>query len=128
MKRLQERLQLIRPLFIPLILYIGLLSLSYTQAEKASSPVLAIAIALLPLAPAIFLAIGMVKAINQLDELERKIILEASALSFMIAFLGMIALGLLNQVGIATPNPIYLSLLMALLLFAGKLYGNWKHK
>ena len=128
MKRIRERLNLVRPLLIPLIFYIGLLAVSYTQADQTSNPKIAILIALLPMIPALFLAVGLVKAINQLDELERKIILEASAVSFMITFLGMLALGLLNQVGISTPDPIYLSLLMAVLLVISKLIGNWKHK
>jgi hypothetical protein len=128
MKRIRERLQLVRSLLIPLIFYIGLLAVSYTQAAETTNSTIAIMIALLPIIPAIFLAVGLVKAINQLDELERKIILEAAAVSFMITFLGMLALGLLNQVGISTPNPIYISLLMAVLLIASKFIGNWKHK
>jgi len=128
MKRTKERLALVKPLFVPLILYIGLLAVSYTQADSVDSPGMAITIARLPILPAIFLAIGLVRAINQLDELERQIILEAAAFSFMITFLAMLTLGLLNQAGIATPNPIYISLLMAILIIIGKLVGNWKHK
>ena len=128
MKRIKERLTLVRPLLVPLIFYIGLLAVSYTQAGSASTPSLAVVIALLPIIPAIFLAFGLIRAINQLDELEKKIILEAAAASFMLTFLAMLALGLLDQVGIASPNPIYISLMMALLLVIFKLIGNSKQK
>lgn len=128
MKRIKERIALVRPLLIPLILYIGLLAISCTTAASVDSPLLAIVITLLPMVPATFLAIGLVRAINQLDELERKIILEAASVSFIISFLAIIALGLLEQIGITPPNPIYISLLMAALLIITKLVGNRKHK
>ncbi len=128
MKRAKERFALVRPLMVPLILYIGLLAVSYFQADSAGTPALAAAIALFPILPAIFLAIGIIRAINQLDELEKKIILEAASASFMLTFLAMLAMGLLDQVGIAAPNPIYISSFMTVLLVVFKLFGNWKHK
>jgi hypothetical protein len=89
---------------------------------------LSIVLSLLPMIPAVWLAIGLVKAINQLDELERKIILEAAAVSFLVAFLGLIAISQLSRIGINSPDPMIISLAMAVLLILAKLAGNWKHK
>jgi hypothetical protein len=87
-----------------------------------------IVLVMLPMLPAIFLAVGFVKAVSKLDELERKIILEAAAFTLVITFLGMIALMLLKQAGVPAPDPGFLGLGMAILLVAGKLVGNWRHK
>jgi len=128
MKRTKERLQLMRPLLVPLVLYIGLLAVSSTQLDPAQTMTIRVILALLPMIPAIFLAFGFVKAVSKLDELERKIILEAAAFTLMVTFLGLIALGLLGMAGIPAPDPIYIGVGMALLLVIGKLYGNWRHK
>jgi hypothetical protein len=85
------------------------------------------AFVLLPMIPAAFLAIGTVKAIRKLDELEQKILLEAAAISFLLTFFVMIGLGFLSRVGVSTPNPIYISLFMMVVLLIGKLYGNRRH-
>lgn len=128
MKRVKERLHLIRPLLVPLIFYIGFLALSTNLVTPQLDQTTAIIMSLLPMIPAAFLAIGLVGAINKLDELEKKIILEAASASFLVTFLGLIALSQLNRVGIHPPDPIYISLLMAILVILAKLAGNWKHK
>ena len=128
MKRTKERLKLIRPLLVPLIFYIGLLAVSYTRLDPAQTLANKVFLTILPMIPAIFLAFGFVKAVSKLDELERKIILEASAFSLIITILGMIALMLLSQAGVTAPNPGFIGLAMAILLLIGKIAGNWRHK
>lgn len=128
MKRTKERLKLVRPMLVPLVLYIGLLTASYTQLDPDQTLINKVILSMLPMIPALFLAFGFVKAVSKLDELERKIILEAAAFSLMVTILGMIALMLLNKAGISTPNPGYIGLAMALLLLIGKIAGNWRHK
>jgi hypothetical protein len=127
MKRIKERVSLLRPLLVPLILYIGLLALATNPQELTSVKTLQWAFVLLPMIPAAFLAIGTVKAIRKLDELEQKILLEAAAISFLLTFFVMIGLGFLSRVGVSTPNPIYISLFMMVVLLIGKLYGNRRH-
>ncbi len=128
MKRIKERFQLIRPLMVPFVLYIGLLAVSYTRLRPDQSLGGKIVLVMLPMLPAIFLAVGFVKAVSKLDELERKIILEAASFTLVITFLAMIALMLLKQAGIPAPDPSFLGLGMAILLVVGKLVGNWRHK
>ena len=121
MKRIKERLQLIRPLFIPLILYIGALAISTNSQFSDPLTLVNWLVMALPLLPAIFLATGLIKAINKLDELERKIILEAASFSFVVTFLTLMGLGLFTRANIQSPNPLYISLFMAILLLIGKL-------
>ena len=128
MKRTKERLNLIRPLLVPLIFYIGLLTFSFSYLSPEQTLTNKILLTLLPMIPAFFLAFGLVRAVGKLDELERKIILEAAAFSLVISVLGMIALMLLTQAGVETPSPAYLGLGMMLLFLVGKLVGNWRHK
>ena len=128
MKRTRERLKLIRPLLVPLILYIGFLALSYTQLSPEQTLTKKVFLTILPMVPAVYMGFGLVRAVSKLDELEQKIILEACGFSLVITFLGLIALMLLNQAGVAYPDPGYIGLAMAFLLVIGKIYGNWRHK
>lgn len=128
MKRTRERLKLIRPLLVPLILYIGFLALSYTQLSPEQTLTKKVFLTILPMVPAVYMGFGLVRAVSKLDELEQKIILEACGFSLVITFLGLIALMLLNQAGVAYPDPGYIGLAMAILLVIGKIYGNWRHK
>lgn len=128
MKRVKERFQLIRPLMVPLVLYIGLLAVSSTRLKPDQALGTKIVLIMLPMLPAIFLAFGFVKAVSKLDELERKIILEAAAFTLVITLLAMIALMLLKQAGVSTPDPGYIGMGMAIILVIGKLVGNWRHR
>ena len=128
MKRIKERLLLVRPLLVPLMLYIRLLAVSYTQLSPEQSLLKKVVLTSLPMLPAVYLAVGLVRAVSKLDELEKKIILEACAMTLVVTFLGLIALMLLQRVGIANPDPMYIGLGMAVLLVIGKIAGNWRHK
>ena len=128
MKRTRERLKLIRPLLVPLVFYIGFLAVSYTQLSPEQTLTNKVFLTILPMIPAVYMGFGLVKAVSKLDELEQKIILEACGFSLVITFLGLIALMLLNQAGVAYPDPGYIELGMAILLVIGKIYGNWRHK
>jgi hypothetical protein len=121
-KRIKERAQLIRPLLVPLILYIGFLALFTTLVGSQTSTTWKLVLALLPLLPGIFLAFGIIQAIRKLDELERKIQQEAIAFSFACTFILLNALGLLKIAGLPTPNPVFISLFMAVMWFAAKLW------
>ena len=128
MKRTRERLKLIRPLLVPLVFYIGFLAVSYTQLSPEQTLTKKVFLTILPMIPAVYMGFGLVRAVSKLDELEQKIILEACGFSLVITFLGLIALMLLNQAGVAYPDPGYIGLAMAILLVIGKIFGNWRHK
>jgi hypothetical protein len=75
--------------------------------------------------PGLFLALGILRGMAKLDELERRILLNAAAFSFIFTVILLVSLGLLSEIGIQAPNPMILAAIMALLMFIGKLWGNW---
>lgn len=127
MDRIKRRSKLIRPMLVPLILYIGALVISVNYLEAITSN-WKYAIALLPVVPAVWIALGVIKAINQLDELEQKIMLEGAAFSLLITTLGMMVFGFLKQVGVEQPSFPYIILFMMFMWLIGKLRGNRKYK
>lgn len=127
MDRIKRRSKLIRPMLVPLILYIGALVISVNYLEAITSN-WKYAIALLPVVPAVWIALGVIKAINQLDELEQKIMLEGAAFSLLITTLGMMVFGFLKQVGVEQPSFPYIILFMMFMWLIGKLRGNRKYR
>ncbi len=126
-ERLKERVPLLRPLLVPLILYIGLLAFSSRWLPDNLELSWRTLVALSPLLPGIFIAGGVVRAILKLDELQRKILLEGLAISFMGTFILLLSLGLLGQVGIPQLNGVYICLVMAALWLLGKLWATRRY-
>ena len=127
-QRIKQRAKLIRPLLVPFVLYIGLLALSVNWLDENPLSSWRIVIAALPIFPAIFIATGTVQVIQKLDEMERRIILEAVAISFICSFLVFTGLGLLDMAWPLPLNGVYASLLMAAILIIAKLVIQRKYK
>jgi len=127
-KRFAYRLKLIRPLFVPMILFIGfeVITISWLSANPDSS--WRLIVALLPMAPAFWLGLGAVRAISRLDELERKNLMDGMAFSFAVTLLLMVSLGFLNLAGFPTPNGSMIALLMVILWLVGKLWSRRMYK
>lgn len=121
-ERFKERLPLIRPLFVPLILYIGLLAFGMNWLNDNPESVWRYPVALLPMVPGLFLVLGMVRALGRLDELARKILLESMVFAFTLTLILTMGLGLLGIAGLTPPNTIYIALFMSLAWLAGKLW------
>ncbi len=127
-ERLKERAHLLRPLIVPLVLYLGLLYLSVTWLEGNPDSPWRIPVALLPMLPGMVIAVGIVRAILQLDELQRKILLEGIAVSFASTLILVMSLGLLGMAGVAQPSGIYIALFMCIVWLAGKLWATRKYE
>lgn len=127
MNTIKRRARLIRPMLVPLVLYIGALVIMVTYLDSVTSGWKYV-IALLPVFPAIFIALGVINAINQLDELERRIMLEAAAFSLLTTTLGLMVFGFLKQVGVEQPTNPYIIIFMMFMWLVGKLLGNRKYK
>ena len=127
-QRITQRAKLIRPLLIPLILYIGLLAVAVTWAPTMELSLWRYIIALLPMIPGLFLAFGIVKVSSQLDEMESRILLEAVAFSFIFTLILLLSFGLLSLVGVPQPRTIYIVFTMCILLVIGKFWGNWRYR
>lgn len=127
-KRIKQRAQRIRPLLVPLVLYIGTLALAVSWAPNMENSPWRYVVALLPLIPGLFLTIGVVRVTSQVDEMERRILLEAVAFSFIFTLILLLSFGLLGLVGVPQPSPIIIAAMMCFLLLFGKLWGNWRYR
>ncbi len=128
LERIKERRKLIRPLLVPCILYIGLLAFSTNWATENPESPWRVAVALTPMLPGIVIAFGVVRAIMQLDELERKALLEGLAVSFMGTLMLVMSMGLLSAAGIVQLNGAYIALFMVVLWFIGKLWATRRYQ
>ena len=78
--------------------------------------------------PGVTLALGLVRISSKLDELERKIILESIAFSFILTLIILIGQGLLGLVGFPQLGDAAIAALMCFLLVIGKFWSNWRHR
>ena len=127
-ERIKQRAKYIRPLLVPMVFYIGLLAVAVWQAPKMEPSIWRYLVALLPMIPGLFLAFGVVRATSKIDEMERRIILEAVAFSFIFTLILLLSFGLLGLVGVAQPSSINIGFIMCMLLVIGKLWGNWRYR
>ena len=126
-KRIKRRATLIRPLLLPLILYIGLLAVAVSFVPDMEDTPWRTIVALLPMVPGLFLVLGILRMTAQIDEMERRILLEAVAFSFILTLLLLLTFGLLGLVGVPRPSPIIIAAIMCFLLLLGKLLANRKY-
>lgn len=127
-ERMKERFPLIRPLLVPLVLYLGLLALALSWIEAHTASPWRYAVALAPMLPGLWIAWGLVRAMRKLDELGRKILVEAMAISFCFTLVLTLSLGLLGFAGLPQPNTVYISLFMVIMLLVGKLLVTGKYQ
>lgn len=126
-ERFKARAKLIRPLLFPLLLYIGLLAFSINWLGRHPDSVWRYAAALTPMLPGIWIAVGVVRAIRRLDELERRILLEALSVSFMGTLILVLSLGFLQFAGLPAVNGSYIGFFMAVLWLVAKLVIHRKY-
>jgi hypothetical protein len=128
LERLKYRARLIRPLLVPFVIYIGLLVFAINWLEANPESSWRYLIAILPLLSGVFIAIGMVRAIGQLDELERKTLMDGMAISFACTFILALSLGLLGLAGFPQLNGMYIALFMSVVWLVGKLWMTWRYQ
>ena len=122
--RILYRLQLVKSLLAPAVLLIGfeLIAFSFFSARPESG--WRYLVALLPVAPGIWLALGIVRISQRLDELERKNLQEGITFSFAGTLLLTLSLGFLNLAGLPPVNPTWIGLIMLVLWLVGKLWSG----
>lgn len=127
-ERFKERLPRMRPLLVPLVLYIGLLvAAAFWQAAIPETPWRYL-VALAPMLPGLWLAVALMGFIRRLDELSRKVVLESAAAAFAATVLLVVCLGLLGAAGLPAANPAYILLFMGMALFVAKLVISRKYQ
>jgi hypothetical protein len=127
-QRIKQRAKLIRPLLVPLILYLGLLVIAVTWAPGLEGNLWGYIVALLPLVPGLFLAYGIVRVTSKIDEMERRIMLEAAAFAFTFTLILLLSFALLGLAGVPQPSNTWIVFIMCMLLVIGKLWGNWRYR
>ena len=120
-ERAKARAKLIRPLLIPLILYIGLLALSTSWLEANSDSPWRYGVALTPMIPGVWIGLGVFRAIQKLDELERLVLMEGVVVSFIVTLILVLSLGFLQNVGFPLINSIYIGFAMIMIWLITKL-------
>jgi len=127
-QRIKQRAQRIRPLLVPLILYLGLLAFAVSRVPNMEASLWRYGVALLPMAPGLFLTFGLIRIIGQLDEMERRILLEAAAFAFIFTLILLLSIGLLGLADLPQPSPMIIAAVMCFLLVIGKFWGNWRYR
>jgi uncharacterized membrane protein (DUF485 family) len=126
-ERFMERRKLLRPLLLPLILYIALLAVSIGWLDANPESTWRTVVALIPMLPAVFVTIGVIKAIQQLDEMQRSVLQKGAVFSFVGTLLLMLCFGLLDLAGVEPLNGSIVVLIMLLLWLVGKLWADRKY-
>jgi hypothetical protein len=120
-ERFNERLPLIRPLLVPAIFYIGLLAMAMTFLDASPNSPWRLPVLLAPMVPGLFFALGIIKVIGKLDEMNRKIMIQSSTAAFAVTLFLTISLGLLELGNLVHLNSIYISLFMVVAWLVAKL-------
>lgn len=120
-ERMKERWPLLRPLLIPLALYLALLPVIAFFLQTYPDSPWRYPVTLAPVIPGVFIAVGMVNAIRKLDELSRKIIYESMGIAFAATLFAALALGLLEMAGLPHVSSLYLTGFMIAALIVAKL-------
>ena len=93
--------------------------------ELSLSPRLRLLIALAPIVPFVFALVGVVRGIRSMDELHRRVHLEALALAFPLTLLLIMTLGLLElAIGLSPDDWSYRHILPFLIVFYA--FGLWR--
>ena len=85
-------------------------------------------IALAPTIPGILLAVSIGSAIAQLDELQRRIQLEAIGIAFGGSIIASLSYALLVLAGFPQVSWMFVPLIMMMLWLVGKLWTMWKYR
>jgi uncharacterized membrane protein (DUF485 family) len=120
-ERAKARAKLIRPLLLPLVLYIGFLAFAMNWLDAHPESGWRYPVALTPIVPGIWIVIGVARAIQRLDEMERLVLLEGIAVSFMGTLILVLSLGFLQIAGFPTINSVYIGFFMTVLWLLAKL-------
>ena len=110
------------------VAFLGALFLSQWLMGQDLARPYQLAAAGLPAIPGAYLAYAIGSAIAGLDELQRRIQLEAIGIGFGASILAFMTFGLLVQVGVSQVSWMYVPVVMILFWGVGKLWTIWKYR
>ncbi len=110
------------------VLFLGSLFLSQWLLDQELERPYQVLAAVLPALPGAFLAYSIGSAIAQLDELQRRIQLEAIGIGFGASLIFTLTYALLVQSGIPQVSWMFVPLLLVLMWGLGKLWTVWEYR
>jgi len=119
---------IIRRMVISVVLFLGAIFLSQWLLNQDLEPTYQYLSAVLPAIAGLFLAFSIGSAIAQLDELQRRIQLEAIGIGFGASVLVTMTYAMLVQVGFPQVSWSLVPLLLVLMWGLGKIWTIWKYR
>jgi hypothetical protein len=126
--RMEYPAYIVRRMVISGILFVAILLVSIWMLNNAIGQEYQLWIALAPTIPGILLALSIGSAIAQLDELQRRIQLEAIGIAFGGSIILSLSYALLVLAGIPQASWVFVPLIMMVLWLMGKLWTMWKYR
>ena len=83
---------------------------------------------LLPVIPALFFILASVRAVRKMDELEKRICLDATFIAFMLTLLLAFASGSLQHAGIYDPAWDRLGIRMIMVWACAYVFSSWRYR
>jgi hypothetical protein len=120
--------RMVRRLILSAILYFTVLLGSMALLRDAPDRNVSILLALAPSIPGLIFVFIIGTAIASLDELQRRIQVEAIAIGFAITAIVTLSYGLLGMADVPQPNLLYVSLIMVFSWGIGKFWTMWKYR
>ncbi len=102
-----------------LVAYAAALFVSLTLLKSVTDAIIRPAVALLPMVPAVFVIVAIIRQLRRLDELQRRIQFEALAISFMGTAFITFGYGFLQLAGFPPVSWFAVWPIMAVLWLAG---------
>lgn len=110
------------------VLFFTTLFAAFYLLDQVTNPLLLSVLPFIPALPGFFLIVAVGYAFSSLDELQRRIQLEAIAIGFAISAIVSLTYGLWGMSGGAQANWILVPLLLVFSWLLGKLWTRWKYK
>jgi hypothetical protein len=111
-----------------LLLYAGVLVVSIKMLESGIDSDWKYLVAILPVFPALGVPIGVVRGIQAMDELQRRIQLEALAFGFALAAIGTFTYGFLQNAGLPELSWVWVWPVMAGCWMVGQLVAQRRYR
>ena len=119
---------LVRQLIISGVFYLVTLIGALYLLENDLDQRVQIIIILVPTIPGIWFLVSLGRAIASLDELQRRIQMEAIAIVFGLSAMVALTYGLLGMVGVPQAGWIYVPVVMVFCWFLGKMWTLWRYR
>jgi large-conductance mechanosensitive channel len=118
----------VRRLILSGALFIIVLTVSLLYIGDDLERTTQLIVSLVPLVPGLLFLASVADAISKLDELQRRIQIEAIAVGFGISIFAMMTIGMLSYADVAQPNGLVVAGIMVLSWSVGKLWARWKYR